>query len=58
MENDEKKHQFPKDHIIAAMVNELTAAVPAYSRAQCLRTIISNIVLKHLKGVESQKKYS
>ncbi len=39
-----------KDNQIAALVNELTSEVPKYAHAQCLRGVISEIVVKHLNG--------
>ncbi len=37
------------------MINELTASVPKYAHAQCLRGEIHRIVLKYLKPTKPDK---
>ncbi len=44
-----------KDHEVALMINELTASVPKYAHAQCLRGEIHRIVLKYLKPTKPDK---
>ena len=47
-----------KDHEIALMINEVTAAAKEYGHAQCCREKIREVVLRHLEFLPNAKKYS
>lgn len=39
-----------KDNEIAELVNEITNVVPVYAKSQCLRQVVSQIVMKHVEA--------